>query len=159
MFDGALNLKALGNELCTKVGGRSIHPITAVVGGFTHEIGSDEYRELADKMDAALPFALAAVDLFASFPVPDIESTSLYQPHFSAARIASFIVVLPTIFFARSSILLLRISLSVAIPTSIVLLIILSFLRGSSPLRRIALIICRFHVLRKPPALDQNKLL
>lgn len=75
LFDGALNLKALGNELCTKVGGRSIHPITAVVGGFTHEIGSDEYRELADKMDAALPFALAAVDLFASFPVPAIEST------------------------------------------------------------------------------------
>lgn len=74
LFDGALNLKALGNELCTKVGGRSIHPITAVVGGFTHEIGSDEYRELADKMDTALPFALAAVDLFASFPVPVIES-------------------------------------------------------------------------------------
>lgn len=74
LFDGALNLKALGNELCTKVGGRSIHPITAVVGGFTHEIGPDEYRELADRMDAALPFALAAVDLFASFPVPALES-------------------------------------------------------------------------------------
>ena len=38
LFEQALGLKALGNELCTKVGGRSIHPITAVVGGFTHEI-------------------------------------------------------------------------------------------------------------------------
>ena len=33
LFEQALGLKALGNELCTKVGGRSIHPITAVVGG------------------------------------------------------------------------------------------------------------------------------
>ena len=38
LFNQALALKALGNELCTKVGGRSVHPITAVVGGFTNEI-------------------------------------------------------------------------------------------------------------------------
>jgi len=29
LFDNALALKRLGNELCTAVGGRSIHPITA----------------------------------------------------------------------------------------------------------------------------------
>ena len=46
LFEQALGLKALGNELCTKVGGRSIHPITAVVGGFTHEIEPAEYLEL-----------------------------------------------------------------------------------------------------------------
>lgn len=68
----ALALKQLGNELCTAVGGRSIHPITAVVGGFTHEIAPDEYRAFADRMEAALPFAQAAVDLFKSFPVPDL---------------------------------------------------------------------------------------
>ena len=28
LFDKALGLKALGNELCTKVGGRSIHPVS-----------------------------------------------------------------------------------------------------------------------------------
>lgn len=72
LFERALGLKALGNELCTKVGGRSIHPITAVVGGFTHEIAADEYLRLADKLDEAREFAVAAVDLFRSFPVPDI---------------------------------------------------------------------------------------
>lgn len=72
LFEQALGLKALGNELCTKVGGRSIHPITAVVGGFTHEISAQEYLELAEKMDAAGAFAAAAVDLFHSFAVPDI---------------------------------------------------------------------------------------
>ena len=48
LLQKALGLKALGNELCTLVGGRSIHPITAVVGGFTHEIEPAEYLRLAD---------------------------------------------------------------------------------------------------------------
>lgn len=74
LFDGALALKALGNELCTKVGGRSIHPITAVVGGFTHEISPAEYLELAEKLEAAQPFALAAVDLFNDFDVVDVQT-------------------------------------------------------------------------------------
>lgn len=72
LFEQALALKALGNELCTRVGGRSVHPITAVTGGFTHEISAGEYRELADKMDSMMEFSEAAVDLFAEFPVPDI---------------------------------------------------------------------------------------
>lgn len=74
LFDKALGLKALGNELCTKVGGRSIHPITAVVGGFTHEITSEEYLELADKLEASIPFAVQTVDLFNSFRTPDIQT-------------------------------------------------------------------------------------
>lgn len=74
LFDQALGLKALGNELCTKVGGRSVHPITAVVGGFTHEIGASGYLELADKMEAARAFAVQVVDLFDSFDVPAIQS-------------------------------------------------------------------------------------
>lgn len=74
LFQNALGLKALGNELCMKVGGRSIHPITAVVGGFTHEISSNEYIQLADKMDSMLDFALSAVDLFNDFEVPGFET-------------------------------------------------------------------------------------
>ena len=76
LFDQALALKALGNELCTKVGGRSVHPITAVVGGFTHEILSAEYCELADKMDDMVDFATACVDLFKGFDVVDIQTES-----------------------------------------------------------------------------------
>ncbi len=74
LLDQALGLKALGNELCTKVGGRSVHPITAVVGGFTDEIAADEYRRLAERMDEAAAFAARAVDLFHDFGVPPIET-------------------------------------------------------------------------------------
>ncbi len=69
LFDQALGLKALGNELSTKIGGRPVHPITAVVGGFTSEIPADEYLRLADKLEEAIPFALQTVDLFRSFRV------------------------------------------------------------------------------------------
>lgn len=72
LFDNALDMKALGNELCTAVGGRSIHPITAVVGGFTNEISSGEYLALADKMDSMLDFALQCVDLFDDFGSVDM---------------------------------------------------------------------------------------
>ena len=74
LFSSALSVKALGNELCCAVGGRSIHPITAVVGGFTHEPARDEYLALAERMDGAREFALAAVDLFDSFSVPDVKT-------------------------------------------------------------------------------------
>lgn len=74
LFDQALGLKALGNELCTRIGGRSIHPITAVVGGFTHEVTAAEYLELAEKLEAAVPFASDCVDLFHGFEVPALET-------------------------------------------------------------------------------------
>lgn len=73
LFDSALALKALGNELCTKVGGRSVHPITAVVGGFTAEMTRDEYLEMAEKMDAMQDFAITTIDLFRSFKTQDIQ--------------------------------------------------------------------------------------
>lgn len=74
LFDSALGMKALGNELCTAIGGRSIHPITAVVGGFTNEITSAEYMALADKMDSMLDFALESVDLFNDFGSVDLST-------------------------------------------------------------------------------------
>ena len=98
----ALALKALGNELCTKVGGRSIHPITAVVGGFTHEISADEYLELARKMDEMRPFALAAVDLFDSFSVPDIATQGELLAMHSADKYA--VCDSPEVVLARSGV-------------------------------------------------------
>lgn len=74
LFDSALGMKALGNELCTAIGGRSIHPITAVVGGFTNEITSAEYMALADKMESMLDFALESVDLFNDFGSVDLST-------------------------------------------------------------------------------------
>lgn len=74
LFDKALGLKSLGNRLCTEIGGRSIHPITAVVGGFTSEISRDGYLELAEEMEASIDFALDCVDLFNDFGSVDLQT-------------------------------------------------------------------------------------
>lgn len=74
LFDNALGLKALGNKLCNCVGGRSIHPITAVVGGFTSEPSREDLLSLADALDSALPFACSCVDLFDDFGSVAIET-------------------------------------------------------------------------------------
>ena len=88
LFEQALALKALGNELCSAVGGRSIHPVTAVVGGFTHEPTRGEYLALADKMDAMREFACATVDLFDSFSVPAMETAGDMLAMFASGRYA-----------------------------------------------------------------------
>ncbi len=74
LFDQALALKSLGNELCTLVGGRSIHPITAVVGGFTSEPTAEQYVAMAEQLEQAVPFAVATVDVFNSFPTPALKT-------------------------------------------------------------------------------------
>ena len=79
LYQGGLGIKALGNELCTLIGGRSIHPITCVVGGFTHEPSRDEYLAMADKIAAAREFCEKTVDVFASFDVPDIETSGEFM--------------------------------------------------------------------------------
>lgn len=70
----ALGLKRLGNELCTVVGGRSIHPIRAVVGGFTSEPTPTELLDLADRLSAAARDCIETGDLFAGFDVPEFET-------------------------------------------------------------------------------------
>ncbi len=70
----ALSLKRLGNELCTVVGGRSVHPIRAVVGGFTSEPSPQELLDIADRLAAAARDCIDTGDLFAGFDVPDFET-------------------------------------------------------------------------------------
>lgn len=67
----ALSIKKLGNELTALVGGRPVHPITAVVGGFTSEPGRAELEKMAERLHAAAADAAATVQLFGGFEVPE----------------------------------------------------------------------------------------
>ena len=68
----ALKIKKLGNELCNLVGGRSVHPVTTVVGGFTSEPDPRRLEAFRDMLLEVADDVLATVDLFASLPVPDL---------------------------------------------------------------------------------------
>lgn len=67
----ALKIKKLGNELTTLVGGRPVHPVTPVVGGFTSE---PDLRRLESFRSRLIDIAEDAADtaaLFATFAYPE----------------------------------------------------------------------------------------
>jgi sulfhydrogenase subunit alpha len=71
----ALRIKKLGNDLTATIGGRPVHPITAVIGGFTSEPDPADLLPFAERLRAAARDAAETVELFAGFGMPDFETT------------------------------------------------------------------------------------
>ncbi len=67
----ALKLKQLGNRLQELVGGRAIHPINTLVGGFGKIPRHRELGAIRAELAAALDPLMGTVELVASLPVPD----------------------------------------------------------------------------------------
>ncbi len=74
VVERALRIKKLGNELTAAVGGRPVHPVTAVVGGFTRETDAGILASMLERLHAVAEDARATVDLFRSFDYPDFET-------------------------------------------------------------------------------------
>jgi coenzyme F420-reducing hydrogenase alpha subunit len=70
----ALHLKRLGNELTGIVGGRSVHPVTAVIGGFTHEPTLGEFERYAELLHDATADTVATAELFGGFEAPEFST-------------------------------------------------------------------------------------
>jgi coenzyme F420-reducing hydrogenase alpha subunit len=75
VVERALRLKKLGNDLTTAVGGRPVHPVSAVVGGFTSEPAPEALASYRDLLLGVVGDALATVELFASFQIPDFATS------------------------------------------------------------------------------------
>ncbi|MCL2379894.1 MAG: Ni/Fe hydrogenase subunit alpha [Coriobacteriia bacterium] len=69
----ALELKKLGNDLCAAIGGRPVHPVNAIVGGFTDQPDQMTLQVLAARLRAALTGALLTVELFAGVDFPNFQ--------------------------------------------------------------------------------------
>lgn len=68
----ALRLKKLGNTIQEVVGGRAIHPVTYVAGGFTAEPTAEALADLRAELLAALPDCERAVSLWSAVPLPRV---------------------------------------------------------------------------------------
>ncbi len=66
----ALRLKKLGNTLQEVLGGRAVHPVNYVIGGFGRLPSVDDLLHLKQALLAGLEDCDRAVDLMASVPVP-----------------------------------------------------------------------------------------
>ncbi|RCK77625.1 MAG: Group 3b NADP-coupled cytosolic [NiFe] hydrogenase, large subunit [Ignavibacteriae bacterium] len=67
----ALNLKKLGNKIQELIGGRAIHPINAVVGGFGKCPSKTQLEQLKIELQKGLEMSDAIVDLFSKIKLPD----------------------------------------------------------------------------------------
>jgi coenzyme F420-reducing hydrogenase alpha subunit len=73
-----LELKKIGNELMTIVGGREIHPINIRVGGFHRTPTVDELKPMLPKLKWALEASLETVEWTSKFKFPDFEQDYEY---------------------------------------------------------------------------------
>lgn len=80
-----LRLKKLGNLIQETVGGRAIHPVNAVVGGFGRSPSTGALVALEDALEAGVSDALSATEVMASLPPADFVTAdtamaALYTP-------------------------------------------------------------------------------
>jgi coenzyme F420-reducing hydrogenase alpha subunit len=79
-----LALKKLGNDLTELIGGRSVHPVTAVVGRFTNMVTRAEADAMRRRFEEAKDDALETVSLLGSLEIPkfsrECEHIALSQP-------------------------------------------------------------------------------
>jgi coenzyme F420-reducing hydrogenase alpha subunit len=68
-----LRLQALGNDIMRLIGGRSVHPVGACVGGFHHQPDPAAMQELKMRLTAALDDAGELVRWCAALDLPDDE--------------------------------------------------------------------------------------
>jgi sulfhydrogenase subunit alpha len=74
----ALQLKKVGNEIVSLLGGREIHPINVRVGGFYKVPSRKELAPLAERLKWARDAALETVRWTATLPFPDFEPDYLF---------------------------------------------------------------------------------
>ena len=67
----ALMLKKLGNDITQLIGGRSVHPVTMIIDGFTSNPSKKNFEVIRKRLVDAKKAAFKTVDLFANIKIPD----------------------------------------------------------------------------------------
>ena len=70
----ALRLKKLGNTIQEIIGGRAVHPVNYVIGGFGRVPSSDELLSLRPQIQQGLEDCRRALEVLRTVPIPDFVS-------------------------------------------------------------------------------------
>jgi coenzyme F420-reducing hydrogenase alpha subunit len=73
VVERGLQLKKVGNDVIALLGGRSVHPINARLGGFYKLPTREELSRLAERLQWARDAALETVHWASALPIPDFE--------------------------------------------------------------------------------------
>lgn len=74
----AVNMKKIANEMVRIVGGRAVHPITTVVGGFTKLPSVERLLEMKDMLNSLYPDLETSLSVLKTLKLPDFERETEY---------------------------------------------------------------------------------
>lgn len=74
----ALDIKKLGNRIAWTIGGRDVHPIASVVGGFSRTPEKAKMDMLLKELKAQRANAIKTINLFSSFDYPKLDRDCTY---------------------------------------------------------------------------------
>jgi coenzyme F420-reducing hydrogenase alpha subunit len=66
-----LKLKKLGNDITQIIGGRSVHPVTMLVGGFSSIPNKNKFETIHERLKDAKKDAIETFELFSNQKIPD----------------------------------------------------------------------------------------
>ncbi len=79
----ALEIRDLSLEITRVVGGRAVHPITPIVGGFLKLPEKEKLKDILEKIPSAIEKANLLIDTFKKIDYPDFERETLFASVFS----------------------------------------------------------------------------
>jgi len=74
----ALSLRDFSLNIIKSIGGRSVHPISPVVGGFSKEIKKEEIKKILNEIPKALENALLLAETFKKIKYPEFKKEGLF---------------------------------------------------------------------------------
>ena len=74
----AVNMKKVGNEIVRIIGGRAVHPITTVVGGFTKLPAEEELLKIKEMLKSLYPDLETSLNVFKTLKIPAFERETEY---------------------------------------------------------------------------------
>lgn len=84
LFASAIKLKQFADLVIAKIGGRAVHPVSSVPGGFKGKPTIADLKEIKAKISEAKEIAKKTIALFNTFQYPKVERElifmSLYEP-------------------------------------------------------------------------------
>jgi len=78
LFQNAIFLKRYADAIIDTIGGRAVHPITDVPGGFKHFPDKNKLKNLVDDFKNVTEIARKTVELFSGFAYPTIKQDLIY---------------------------------------------------------------------------------
>lgn len=71
LFKIAVNLKKIGDDITTIIGGRNVHPINLVVGGFSKLPDKNKIKDAVEEAKNLIPSIQKVIRIFSKFSYPD----------------------------------------------------------------------------------------